>query len=240
MVESSGNVFLNLSDTPLPAKYPLPPSDWTVLQGAGARAYWTTARDEWVAEHADMAIAGDYVPPVTPEDPDEPEAPTLPPASTFDGADFEGDNSEEVIVGNALDNFIDGNGGGDDIDGGAGNDRLRGDDGADLLRGGAGDDVFLFKRNSDSDGGRGVETILDFGFGDDRIDLGGIDANWSVSGNQAFALVSGEPARGQLRAQYDASTDTTVVTGNMDADRAAELTIRLAGEQDLTANDFIL
>lgn len=40
IVEGSGNVFLNLSDEPLPDWYPAPPAEWTVLQGAEARSYW--------------------------------------------------------------------------------------------------------------------------------------------------------------------------------------------------------
>jgi hypothetical protein len=33
VVESHGNVFLNLSDTPLPSTYPKPPAGFTILQG---------------------------------------------------------------------------------------------------------------------------------------------------------------------------------------------------------------
>ncbi|MEM8833507.1 MAG: right-handed parallel beta-helix repeat-containing protein, partial [Pseudomonadota bacterium] len=41
MIGGSGNVYLNLSDTPLPSNYPRPPSSgWTVLQGQEARDYW--------------------------------------------------------------------------------------------------------------------------------------------------------------------------------------------------------
>ncbi len=48
-VESSGNVFLNLSDKPLPNDYPMPGKGWTVLQGQEARDYWEEARDGWIA-----------------------------------------------------------------------------------------------------------------------------------------------------------------------------------------------
>jgi hypothetical protein len=36
VIESRGNVFLNLSDTPLPSWYPMPPAGFTVLQGPPA------------------------------------------------------------------------------------------------------------------------------------------------------------------------------------------------------------
>ena len=50
-VESSGNVFLNLSDDPLPSDYPMPPDGWTVLQGQAARDYWDAASADWIANH---------------------------------------------------------------------------------------------------------------------------------------------------------------------------------------------
>ena len=52
-VQSSGNFFLNLSDSPLPSDYPKPPAGWTVLQGQAARDYWQNARAEWISNHAD-------------------------------------------------------------------------------------------------------------------------------------------------------------------------------------------
>lgn len=56
-IASSNNVFLNLSDTPLPADYPTPPAGWTVLQGQAARDYWTTAQQAWVDSRGDVATA---------------------------------------------------------------------------------------------------------------------------------------------------------------------------------------
>lgn len=70
--DSAGNVFLNLSDDPLPSGYPLPPAGWLVMHGPVARAYWQDVRDEWVAGHADMALPGDEVPDVAPEPQPEP------------------------------------------------------------------------------------------------------------------------------------------------------------------------
>ena len=72
------------------------------------------------------------------------------------------------------DDFLSGGDGNDSLYGGAGNDILDGDGGADLLRGGrendtlsggAGDDTFFFAP------GGGDDTVLDFGNGEDHIDL---------------------------------------------------------------------
>ena len=57
MIESSGNVFLNLSDKALPSDYPMPGAGWTILQGQAARDYWEDARDEWIAEQDGGAVA---------------------------------------------------------------------------------------------------------------------------------------------------------------------------------------
>jgi Ca2+-binding RTX toxin-like protein len=50
-IEASGNVFLNLSDTPLPTNYPKPGAGWTILEGQAARDYWQQSRDVWIDNH---------------------------------------------------------------------------------------------------------------------------------------------------------------------------------------------
>ena len=84
-IESHGNVYLNLSDTPLPDDYPMPPDGWTVLEGQEARDYWTAARDTWIAAHDGDADTPDDLP----DDPDpepgpdpEPELPEDPAPDT--------------------------------------------------------------------------------------------------------------------------------------------------------------
>ncbi len=253
LVESSGNVFLNLSDDPLPDDYPMPPKGWKVLQGQAARDYWENARDKWVAEHADMAIPGDDVPSNVPGDPGpkpDPEEPKPNPEepkpvpnpegdATFAGTTFRGGDHGETIIGNVLDNDIDGDNGNDVIHGRGGNDVLRGDGGTDKLWGGAGNDVFLFKRASDSRAGDGFDTIMDFTRGD-RIALGQIDANRDASGDQAFVLTKGAAGLGELSVRYDSGAGMTVIDANVDNDSAAELTLYLAGKHTLTADDFVL
>jgi Ca2+-binding RTX toxin-like protein len=162
-VESSGNYYLNLSDTPLPADYPMPPAGWTVLQGQAARDYWQAARTDWIDRHTDGG-------PVT-----------------FTGAVYVGDGTAETISGNALDNVIFGNGGNDTIDGGsAGNDALVGGLGNDTVSGGVGDDILLMDDFTAAAASSGADT----GNGDAGNDLlwgyGGNDALFGGDGNDAL------------------------------------------------------
>jgi hypothetical protein len=78
---AEGNVFLNLSDTPLPSNYPLTntvtgePIFDTILQGQAARDYWEAAEANWIASH------GETPPPPPPQE----ETPT------FEHASYTGD-----------------------------------------------------------------------------------------------------------------------------------------------------
>ncbi len=73
-IKSSNNVFLNLSDTPLPDDYPMPPEGWTVIQGQAARDYWDQAKAEWIENHeGDGAMTA---PPPVNEQPPVEETPT--------------------------------------------------------------------------------------------------------------------------------------------------------------------
>ena len=49
---------------------------------------------------------------------------------------------------------------------------------------------------------------------------------------------TGKP--GELKFAFDAASGNTVVTGNTDADLAAEFTLLLKGNLALTASDFVL
>ncbi|NSY39569.1 hypothetical protein [Leisingera sp. ANG59] len=85
-IHSSNNVFLNLSDDPLPSDYPMPPSGWTVLEGQEARDYWDAAQADWIASHD-----GDALPDEGGNQPDEsdalePEAPQPDPEPDQDPA----------------------------------------------------------------------------------------------------------------------------------------------------------
>lgn len=52
--QSSNNLFLWLSDRPLPRDLALPPTGFTVLRGEPARAAWKRARSNWIDCHPDV------------------------------------------------------------------------------------------------------------------------------------------------------------------------------------------
>ena len=66
VVESHGNVFLNMSDTPLPADYPKPPAGFTILQGQQARDYWEACKQAWHDNHDGVNDSGITVLPPLP------------------------------------------------------------------------------------------------------------------------------------------------------------------------------
>ncbi|HTU10401.1 MAG TPA: calcium-binding protein [Allosphingosinicella sp.] len=162
-------------------------------------------------------------------------------------------------TGNALDNEITGGGGTDTLSGLDGDDALWGQTGADLLLGGDGDDLLVGGTGADtSTGGGGADTfrlatqfesglganadrITDFAPGTDLIDLGAVDANSGVGGNQAFAFIGTAAfsgTAGELRYQDD-GTDTWV-QADTNGDGMADFEIALTGVLVLTATDFIL
>ena len=142
-----------------------------------------------------------------------------------------GGRGNDILLGNAVNNRL---------IGGAGADQLTGSAGADRLTGSTGRDVFDYNRVADS--GRKPATadvIGDFASGTDRIDLSGIDANESLSGNQGFSFIdaatfSTTNATGQVRFADG------VLYGSTDADAAAEFMIRVTGVTELAAADLVL
>lgn len=177
VVESSGNVFLNLSDTPLPSNYPMPPAGFTVLQGQQARDYWEAAEALWRDNHDGSSFADvtplpplpgattvtppPPPPPTTEPTPSEPTpitpTPTPTPAPTA-GSTINGTKNADTLIGTA---------GNDVISGSYGADILNGKGGSDTLTGGNGGDKFIF----DARLGDGVDTITDFNTSGDLIYL---------------------------------------------------------------------
>ncbi|MGB8813807.1 MAG: M10 family metallopeptidase C-terminal domain-containing protein, partial [Paracoccaceae bacterium] len=124
---------------------------------------------------------------------------------------------------------IDAGAGNDSLTGSTGADMLTGGAGVDLLTGGAGADVFDFNFITESRGAT-FDTITDFSNGLDLIDLGGIDAQSLVAGNQAFSFI-GSAAFGLIAGQLRMITTTPGVTriqGDVDGNGSADFEVRLA------------
>lgn len=86
------------------------------------------------------------------------------------------------------------------------------------------------------------DVITDFVQGQDKIDLFDIDANSTVTGNQAFTFVGDNwlTAPGHLGFYHDVKPGTTSVQGDLNGDLAPDFYIELAGVYTLTAADFVL
>lgn len=119
---------------------------------------------------------------------------------------------------------------------GSGDDVITASGSVNVMEGGDGDNTFRFNAAEDADG----DMIVGFNPGD-KLDLGGIDANSGVAGNQSFTLVSGAlTGPGQLMmtlAEMDGE-DVTLVQGMTGDGEEADFTIMLKGAHDLTTTDF--
>ena len=85
----------------------------------------------------------------------------IPPTEPIPTKNFRGTNSEDVLIGNELNNNINGNAGDDIIDGRSGNDRIRGGSGADLFVFSAGRDKVV-DFNSDEGDLLGIHGSIDY------------------------------------------------------------------------------
>lgn len=157
VVESHGNVFLNLSDTPLPSNYPMPPAGFTILQGQAARDYWDKVEAAWLANHDGVGdVALTPLPPISGGSPVPPPIPGPAPLPT-----------NNYVNGTSGNDTLNGTAGVDYIQGNAGVDLLYGKGGSDQLTGGAGKDKFVFDTAFDGS----VDKVVDFNPLDDVIYL---------------------------------------------------------------------
>jgi Ca2+-binding RTX toxin-like protein len=135
-----------------------------------------------------------------------------------------------------------GNAGANVLQGWNGNDLLVGRAGKDMLTGGAGVDRFQFTALADSVVGANADRITDFSRAQgDRIDLAGIDARFTVAGDQAFTFIGTAAftgVAGQLHIWHDAGR--TIVSGDVNGNRTADFNIVLTGTINLVAGDFVL
>jgi len=108
------------------------------------------------------------------------------------------------------------------------------------LHGTAGNDVFTFTATSDSPLDA-REIISDFQSGSDKLDFSQFDTNSSVAGLQGFTFIgtgdfSASNNAGQLRFEYNATTDTGTLYGKTDS---GDFAVDLTGVHSMTASDFI-
>jgi Ca2+-binding RTX toxin-like protein len=136
---------------------------------------------------------------------------------------------------------IKGGGGNDTIYGSSTADMIDGGAGADTMRGNGGADRFDFNVVTESKVAT-PDKIIDFQPGVDKLDLAGVDAVSTASGNQAFSFIgtaSFSNHAGELR--IDASDPAkTMVLGDTNGDGIADFAIELAGNLQLSAADFFL
>ncbi|MDP9422288.1 MAG: calcium-binding protein, partial [Pseudomonadota bacterium] len=224
LTESAGNYYLNLSDTPFPSNYPLPPKGFTILQGQAARDFLAAEKAKWLAEHG-----GTQSP-----DTGEPAPAPAPSPAPAPGTIY-GTSGADKLIGTAEADRIEAKGG---------DDFLFGKGGADQLIGGTGKDKFVFDTALDGS----IDQILDFNPADDTFYLDNAIftklSGGSLSSPQR--IYSGQLVDGAGAVPKDASDyliyDKT--TGNLsyDADGSgagkAIVFAHLQAGLDLTPSDF--
>jgi len=154
-----------------------------------------------------------------------------------------GNKLNNVIIGNDNGNILSGLAGNDKLIGGSGNDVLEGGAGADVMIGGGGADTFVFASDALTLSGPGsapcaVDSISDFLHGTDKIDLSMIDADTTVSGDQAFHLLA--PGAALTRHAGELSYINGVLSGDVNGDGKADFQINFLNHATLTAGDFVL
>jgi Ca2+-binding RTX toxin-like protein len=151
-----------------------------------------------------------------------------------------GDDDADVLLGGVGNDFLSGGNGDDLLEGGAGQDELVGS---------AGRDTFVFRAVSESGlTASNADVIDNFVRGEDRIDLGAIDAFSATSSNDTFiwrgtasfsSTTGGEVSFQQFRSSGSVAAHTMIWI-DTDQDAAVEMAIRLPGLHNLTEADFIL
>ncbi|WP_163271099.1 M10 family metallopeptidase [Chelativorans alearense] len=156
-----------------------------------------------------------------------------------------GSSHADLLVGDAAANRINGGAGNDRLYGGSGNDRLYGSGGNDtliggagseLLVGGAGADIYVFRKESNSLPSA-HDRINDFVSGGDTIDLRGMDADSTASGNQAFSFIGGKAFTGKAG---ELNFVNGVLSGDTDGNSTADFQVEILNVSVLVDSDFHL
>ncbi len=171
-------------------------------------------------------------------------APALAPAAPAPGPVVKsGGAYQDIMYGTGAKETFYGKGGIDVIAAGSGDDTIVGGREKDWLSGQGDNDIFVYTSILDSRLGSGNrDVICDWGFGRDRIDVSQIDANNSVSGNQAFKWIGSKGFSGKAgELRFFHSGSATFVEGTINNDKAADFQIQInAAKIKLSAVDFIL
>jgi Ca2+-binding RTX toxin-like protein len=150
-----------------------------------------------------------------------------------------GTAGSDFIHGNSGSDRIDGGAGSDEIRGGSGNDVLTGGLGADLLHGGDGRDTFVFRAPGESRVGADQRDVVQwFQQGKDTIDLGLIDANTAVSGDQVFKFVGEAQSVEANSVSFFRSGNSTILQGDTNGDSTADFQIEFNSKLILNRSDF--
>jgi Ca2+-binding RTX toxin-like protein len=135
----------------------------------------------------------------------------------------------DTVSGGLGEDRLFGEDGADSLLGGGGKDRLEGGAGQDTLDGGTGHDVFAFSDIGDSR--VGAADLIQYLHNADLIDLGGIDADSTTAGDQAFHLVSALSGHaGEAALVYDHDAQLTRLELDVDGDGQADGEIDLQGD----------
>ncbi len=161
-----------------------------------------------------------------------------------DGDDrLSGDDGNDELAGGIGNDELLGGSGNDALSGGDGADVLAGGRGTDTLTGGMGHDTFDFDAISESVSGLGARDVIT-GFSGtgpfgDQIDLKGIDANRTTSGNNDFTWKGNAGptgAAGEL--WYVDDGGNRLIRGDVDGGGSVDFEIQLAGYPDLNVSNL--
>lgn len=151
---------------------------------------------------------------------------------------LKGTSKADLLLGLDGNDTLKGQGGADRLKGGNGSDKLYGGNGKDTLMGDKGSEKFIYEKTKESSGsGKKRDHIENFK-GNDEIVLKKIDADKTVSGNQAFELDDGGAFEaGEIRIKE--KKNGVLLQMNVDNDSKVEMSIMLDDfSGKLKDNDF--
>lgn len=152
-----------------------------------------------------------------------------------------GGSAGDRLYGTSGANRIEGKAGNDFINGGAGADTLIGNGGLDVINCGAettnNADTVSYLALSDSVVGANRDQVLNFKAGD-KINLTAIDANTTLSGNQAFIFNTTTPRANSV--WYVVSGASVVVRGDVNGNTTPDFEILMKDRAGLLSTDFAL